>query len=60
MLVDNNKDKTDEVLRKLAKHLLQLTDVKREQVLDSMPSSERVLLVEMMKDFGRDKTLIKG
>lgn len=60
MLVDNNKDKTDEVLRKLAKHLLQLTDIKREQVLDSMPSSERVLLVEMMKDFGRDKTLIKG
>ena len=60
MLVDNNKDKTDEVLRKLAKHLLQLTDIKREQVLDSMPSSERILLVEMMKDFGRDKTLIKG
>jgi predicted RNA-binding protein Jag len=60
MLVDNSKDKTDEVLRKLAKHLLQLTDIKREQVLDSMPSSERILLVEMMKDFGRDKTLIKG
>ena len=60
MLVDKNKEKTEEVLRRLAKHLLQLTDNKREAVLSSMPSSERVLLVEMMKDFGRDKTLIKG
>ena len=47
-------------LKRLARQLLSLSETKRTKVLNSLPSDDRMIIVEMLRDLELDKPLLKG
>ena len=60
MLIEKEKRLSSASLRKLARQLLSLSEDKRNKVLTSLPSEDRLILVEMLKSLKDDRPLLKG
>lgn len=59
MLIDKNKIQTNAHFRRLARQLLQVTEEKRKSVLSSVPTEDRLILLEMIKKIEADRPLLK-
>jgi len=55
MLIDNKKN---EQLMRIARVLLSLDEKKRSEILSLVPTTDRILLVEMLKTLKDDRPLL--